>query len=170
MMVQKSCLHFNASSIQNVSNLPDEILSRITVVLGSEYAKDVISMHMIEGMGPKHRNVDLFIRTCAAHNNIVAMFIQGAEKCLCNGNFDVGMTLLRQLAYEDHLEAIYLLGTIYISTGPPLCDQGVQLLHAYFCWAVLDHGEYIGVVDSVRQITSHSNVKRHLILLNGNLR
>ena len=34
-------------------------------------------LDMIEGMGPKNLKADLFIRTCALHNNIEAMFRQG---------------------------------------------------------------------------------------------
>nr|KAJ0211040.1 hypothetical protein LSAT_V11C400176620 [Lactuca sativa] len=69
---------------------------------------------MIEGMRPKNLNADLFIRICALHNNI---------ECFYYDNFDLGLTLLRQVAYEDHLEAIYLLGMIYISRGPHQCDE-----------------------------------------------
>nr|KAJ0220367.1 hypothetical protein LSAT_V11C200067960 [Lactuca sativa] len=87
------------------------------------------SLHMIEGTGPKYLNANLFIRTCALHNNIEAMFSQGM--CFCNDNFDVRMTLLRQAANEDHFEAIYLLGMIYISRGPPQCDQDMYALYVH---------------------------------------
>nr|KAJ0226150.1 hypothetical protein LSAT_V11C100025830 [Lactuca sativa] len=43
---------------------------------------------------------------------------------------------------EDHLEAIYLLGMIYISRGPHQYDEGLQLRDAYFGWTVphdVDH-------------------------------
>nr|KAJ0212814.1 hypothetical protein LSAT_V11C400182260 [Lactuca sativa] len=104
---------------------------------------------MIEGMGPKHLNVDLFIRTCAMHNSIEAMFRQGAEECLRNGNFDVGMDLM-----------------IYISRGPPQCDQGLQLLDAYFGWTVPDHGEYTSVVDSARDLLKTFDVV-HILTTNN---
>ncbi|KAL7587457.1 hypothetical protein Lser_V15G39927 [Lactuca serriola] len=171
-------------------------------VLGSEFAKDIVSarlcskkmyegggdpqvyrtacIDMFEGMGTKNLKVDLFIRTCALHNNIEAMFRQGIDECFYYGNFDLGMTLLRQAADEVHLEAIYFLGMIYISRWPHQCDEGLQLLDAYFGWAVPDDGDYTSVVDSVPKsccgllmlfidlqgITSHSTVKNHVILLN----
>nr|KAJ0197274.1 hypothetical protein LSAT_V11C700371360 [Lactuca sativa] len=64
---------------------------------------------MFKGMGPKNMKVGLFIRTCALHNNIEAMFRQGilcVVSCFYYDNFDLGLTLLRQGANEDHLEAI----------------------------------------------------------------
>nr|KAJ0216826.1 hypothetical protein LSAT_V11C300136450 [Lactuca sativa] len=156
-MFLMSCRRFSSSTIQNVSNLPDdkttnehlnpqivegnisntrifhllddlpiEIFSRIIVIAGLESAKDSISrrlcvykilkfkedvcsggdpqvfrttsLHMIEVMGPKHPNVDLFIRTCAFHNNIEAMFRQGMVECFSNGNFEVGVPLLKEAA------------------------------------------------------------------------
>nr|KAJ0219948.1 hypothetical protein LSAT_V11C200063560 [Lactuca sativa] len=115
---------------------------------------------MFEGMGPKNLKVDLFIRTYALHNNIEAMFRQGI--CFYYDNFDLGMTLLRQAADEDHLEAIYLLGMIYISRGPHQCDEGLQLLDAYFGWAVPDDGEYTGVVDSAKELLQVVDVVHRL--------
>nr|KAJ0224372.1 hypothetical protein LSAT_V11C100027160 [Lactuca sativa] len=102
-------------------------------------------------MGPINLKVDLSICTCALHNDIEAMSRQGivcviSDECFYYGNFDLGLTLLRQAADEDHLEAIYLLGMIYISRGPHQCDEGLQLLDAYFGWALPDDGEYTGVV------------------------
>nr|KAJ0207370.1 hypothetical protein LSAT_V11C500282160 [Lactuca sativa] len=88
----------------------------------------------------------------ALHNNIEAMFRQGIVCCFYYVNFDLGMTLLRQAANEDHLEAIYLLGMIYISRGPHQCDEGLQLLDAYFGWAVLDDGEYTIVGYSAKEL------------------
>nr|KAJ0201157.1 hypothetical protein LSAT_V11C600312690 [Lactuca sativa] len=84
---------------------------------------------MFEGLGPKNLKADLFIRTCALHNDIEAI----------------------QAANEDHLEAIYLLGMIYISRGSHQCDAGLQLLDAYFGWAVQDEGEYTSIVDSAKE-------------------
>ncbi|CAI9261633.1 unnamed protein product [Lactuca saligna] len=103
-------------------------------------------INMFEGMGPKTLKADSFIHTCALHNNIEAMYRQGNY-----GNFDLGLTLLRK-ADEDHLEAIYLLGMIYISRGPHQCDEGLQLLDTYFGWAVPDDREYTGVVDSAKEL------------------
>ena len=37
----------------------------------------IACLDMIEGMGPKDLKDDLFIRTCALHNNIEAIFTQG---------------------------------------------------------------------------------------------
>nr|KAJ0201776.1 hypothetical protein LSAT_V11C600300800 [Lactuca sativa] len=103
-------------------------------------------------MGPKNQNDDSFIRTCALHNNIEALFRQGIDECFYYGNFDLGLSLLRQAANEDHLQAIYLLGMIYISRESHQCDEGLQLLDAYFGWAVSDDGEYTGVVDSAKEL------------------
>nr|KAJ0213101.1 hypothetical protein LSAT_V11C400189810 [Lactuca sativa] len=64
----------------------------------------------------------------------------------------LGLNLLRQAADEHPLEAIYLLGMIYISRGPHQCDEGLQLLDAYFGWAVPDDGEYTSVVDSAKEL------------------
>nr|KAJ0196407.1 hypothetical protein LSAT_V11C700342590 [Lactuca sativa] len=101
-------------------------------------------------MGHKNLKDDLFIHACALHNNIEAMFRKGivcvvSDECFYYGNFDLGMTFLRQATDEDHLEAIYFLGMIYISRGPHQCHEGLQLLDAYFGWAVTDDGEYTGV-------------------------
>nr|KAJ0195802.1 hypothetical protein LSAT_V11C700371350 [Lactuca sativa] len=41
---------------------------------------------------------------------------------------------------------------IYISRGPHQCDEGLQLLDAYFGWAVPDDREYMGVVDSAKEL------------------
>nr|KAJ0212822.1 hypothetical protein LSAT_V11C400191410 [Lactuca sativa] len=108
----------NTRSCCLLYDLPLEILSRIIVVLGCmKQGGDpqvfiTASLDMIEGMNTKYLNVDLFICTCALHNNIEAMFKQGMDEYFYNGNLDVGLTLLRQAADEDHLEAIYLLGMI----------------------------------------------------------
>nr|KAJ0197773.1 hypothetical protein LSAT_V11C700367750 [Lactuca sativa] len=88
-------------------------------------------------MGPKNLNVDSFICTCALHNNIEAMFRQG---------------ILYVISNEEHIEAIYLLGMIYISRGPHQCDQGLQLLDTYFGWVVPDDGEFTGVVNSDKEL------------------
>nr|KAJ0221772.1 hypothetical protein LSAT_V11C200073300 [Lactuca sativa] len=123
----------NTRSCRSLDDLPIEILSRMIVIVGSKYVKDIIST-----------------RLC-----LKKMYEVGGDpqdECFCNGNFDVGMTLLRQAANEDHFEAIYLIGMIYISRRPPQCDQGLQLLDAYFGWAVLNNGEYTGVVDSAKEL------------------
>nr|KAJ0214010.1 hypothetical protein LSAT_V11C400214800 [Lactuca sativa] len=104
---------------------------KMYVVGGDPQVFRIISLHMIEGMGPKHLNAELFICACAVHNNIEAMFRQGAEECLCNGNFDVGMTLLRKATDADQFEAIYFLGMIYISRGTPQYDQGMYGIYVY---------------------------------------
>nr|KAJ0198917.1 hypothetical protein LSAT_V11C600327120 [Lactuca sativa] len=115
---------------------------------------------IFEGMGPKNLKVDLFIRTCALHNNIEAIVID--DECFYYGNFDLGLTLLRQEADEDYLEAIYLFGMIYISRGPHQCDEGSQLLDAYFGWAVPDDREYTGVVDSAKELLRAIDVVHRL--------
>ncbi|CAI9297737.1 unnamed protein product [Lactuca saligna] len=61
-----------------------------------------------------------------------------------------GLTLLRQAVDEDHLEAIYLLGMIYISRGPHQCDE------------VPDDGEYTSVVDSVKELLRAIDVVHRL--------
>nr|KAJ0198191.1 hypothetical protein LSAT_V11C700362440 [Lactuca sativa] len=79
----------NTRSRHSLDDLPLEILSRIFVVLRSESAKDIMyeaggnpqvfrttCIDMFEGIGPKNLKADLFIRTCALHNNIEAMFRQ----------------------------------------------------------------------------------------------
>nr|KAJ0215915.1 hypothetical protein LSAT_V11C300137610 [Lactuca sativa] len=124
------------------------------------------SLHMIEGMGPKYLNADLFIRTCALHNNIEFVFRQGMDECFCNGNFEVGVALSKEAADGDHFEAICLLGMIYILRGPPQCDQGLQLLDAYFGWAVPDNGEYTGVVDSAKELLRTVDVV-HILTTNN---
>nr|KAJ0193533.1 hypothetical protein LSAT_V11C800441750 [Lactuca sativa] len=123
----------NTRSHLLLDDLPLELLSRIFVVL-SESAKDImyeaggdpqvyrsVCIDMFEGMDPKTLKAGSFIRTCALHNNIEAMYRQGIVcviSCFYYGNFDLGLTLLRKATDEDHLEAIYLLGMIYISRGP----------------------------------------------------
>ncbi|CAI9265874.1 unnamed protein product [Lactuca saligna] len=72
------------------------------------------------------------------------------DECFYYGNFDLGMTLLRQAVDEDHLEAIYLLGMIYISRGPHQCDE------------VPDDGEYTGVVDSAKELLRAVDVVHRL--------
>nr|KAJ0227306.1 hypothetical protein LSAT_V11C100045670 [Lactuca sativa] len=99
------------------------------------------------------------------------MFRQGivcvvSDECFYYGNFDLRMTLLRQVADEDHFEAIYLLGMIYISRGPHQCDEGLQLLDAYFGWVVLDDEEYIGVVDSAKELLWAVDVVHRLTMNN----
>nr|KAJ0213018.1 hypothetical protein LSAT_V11C400188180 [Lactuca sativa] len=165
----------NTRSRLSLDDLPLELLSVIFVVLGSESAKDIMyeaggdpevyrttCIDMFEGTGHKTLKVDSFIRTCALHNNNEAMYRQGIDECFCYGNFDLGLTLLRKAAYEDHLEAIYLLGMIYISRGPHQCDEGLQLLDAYFGWAVPDDGEYTGVVDSAKELLQAIDVVHRL--------
>nr|KAJ0209986.1 hypothetical protein LSAT_V11C400206300 [Lactuca sativa] len=105
---------------------------------------------MFEGMGPKNMKADLFIRTCALHNNIEAMFRQGIDECFYYDNFNLGLTLLRQVADEDHLEVIYLLGMIYISRGPHQCDE------------VPYDGEYTSVVDSAKELLRAVDVVHRL--------
>nr|KAJ0204235.1 hypothetical protein LSAT_V11C500259840 [Lactuca sativa] len=99
---------------------------------------------MFEGMGPKNLKADLFIRTCALHINIKAMFRQGI----------VCVVSLRQAADEDHLEAIYLLEMIYISRGPHQCGE------------VPDDGEYTGVVDSAKELLRTVDVFHRLTMNN----
>nr|KAJ0207366.1 hypothetical protein LSAT_V11C500243030 [Lactuca sativa] len=92
----------NIRSCHSLDDLPLELLSRIFVVLGSKSAKDIVSarfcsmkmyeaggdpqvyrttcIDMFAGMGPKNLKADLFIRTCALHNNIEPMFRQGIIK------------------------------------------------------------------------------------------
>ncbi|CAI9278459.1 unnamed protein product [Lactuca saligna] len=171
----------NTRSFRSLDDLPLELLSRISVVLGSESAKDIVlkdfggdpqvyrttCIDMFEGMGPKNLEANLFIRTCALHNNIEAMFRQGiicvvSDDCFYYDNFDFGMTLLRQATNEDHLEAIYLLGMIYISRGPHQRDKGLQLLDAYFGWVVSDDGECTGVVDRAKELLQAVDVVHRL--------
>nr|KAJ0202795.1 hypothetical protein LSAT_V11C500279350 [Lactuca sativa] len=154
----------NTRSCCSLDDLPLEILSRIFVVLGGGDPQvfRTACINMIEGMGPKNLNVDSFIRRCALHNNIEAMFRQGIDECFYYGNLDLGSSLLRQAANEDHLEAIYLLGMIYISRGPHQCDEGLQLLDAYFGWAVPDDGEYTGVVDNAKELLRAVDVVHRL--------
>nr|KAJ0223936.1 hypothetical protein LSAT_V11C200062240 [Lactuca sativa] len=99
----------------------------------------IACIDMFEGMGPKNLKVDYLY-----------------DECFYYGNFDLELTLLRQAADEDHLEAIYLLGMIYISRGlinvMKVCIYGLQLLDAYFGWVVPENGEYTGVVDSAKQL------------------
>nr|KAJ0188837.1 hypothetical protein LSAT_V11C900501680 [Lactuca sativa] len=178
----------NTRSRRSLDDLPLDILSRIFVVLGTESAKDIVSarlcskkmyeaggdpqvyrttcIDMFEGMGPKNLKVDLFICTCALHNNIESMFKQGVDECFYYGNFDLGLTLLRQAANEDHLEAIYLIGMIYISRGSHQCDEGLQLLDAYFGWAVPDDGEYTGVIDGAKELLWAVDVAHRLTMNN----
>ncbi|CAI9277008.1 unnamed protein product [Lactuca saligna] len=68
------------------------------------------------------------------------LFRNGLDECFDYHNFDLGLTLLRQAAYEDHLEAIYLLGMVYISRVHHQCDE------------VPNDGEYTGVVDSAKDL------------------
>nr|KAJ0218405.1 hypothetical protein LSAT_V11C300136950 [Lactuca sativa] len=186
----------NSRSRLSLDDLPLELLSRIFVVLGSESAKDIVSMYearddpqvyritcidMFEGMGPKTLKADSFIRTSALHYKIEAicyililLFCQQHE-CFYYGNFDLGLTLLRKAADEDHLEAIYLLGMIYISRGPHHCDEGMyiwylQLLDAYFGWEVPDDGEYMGVVDSAKELLRAIDVVHRLTTNNITLK
>ncbi|CAI9288967.1 unnamed protein product [Lactuca saligna] len=114
---------------------------------------------MFEGMGPKNLKADLLIRICALHNNIEAMFRQGIDECFYYDNFDLELTLLRQAADEDHHEAIYLLGMIYISRGHHQC---LQLLDVYFGWAVPGDGEYMSVVDSAKALLRAVDVVHRL--------
>nr|KAJ0185255.1 hypothetical protein LSAT_V11C900483000 [Lactuca sativa] len=127
----------NTRSRRSFDDLPLKLLSLIFVVLGSKKMYEAggdpkvyrtTCVDMFEGMGPKNLKAELFMRTCELHNNIEAMFRQGivcVVSCFYYGHFDLGMTLLRQAADEDHLEEIYLLGMIYISRGPHHCDEVV---------------------------------------------
>nr|KAJ0221637.1 hypothetical protein LSAT_V11C200066310 [Lactuca sativa] len=64
---------------------------------------------MFEGMSPKNMKADLFIRTCALIITLKPCLDKELyDECFYYGNFDLEMTLLRQAADEDHLEAIYL--------------------------------------------------------------
>nr|KAJ0212167.1 hypothetical protein LSAT_V11C400185170 [Lactuca sativa] len=123
----------NIRSPLSLDDLSLELLSRIFVVLGSKKIYEAVGdpqvhrttcIDMFEGMSPKTLKVDSFICTCALHNNIESMYRQGIDECFYYGNFDLGLTLLRNAANEDHLEAIYLLRMIYISRGPHQCDEG----------------------------------------------
>nr|KAJ0214268.1 hypothetical protein LSAT_V11C400185720 [Lactuca sativa] len=83
----------NTICCSSLDDLPVEILTRIVVMLGLEFEKDIIytmyvaweesevfkeaSLHMFEGMGPKDLNVDVFIHKWAAHKNVDAMYRQG---------------------------------------------------------------------------------------------
>nr|KAJ0227577.1 hypothetical protein LSAT_V11C100042170 [Lactuca sativa] len=89
----------NTTCFSSLDDLPVEILTRIIVILGSESAKDIIST-----------------RIC----------LKKDEDCFCNDNFDFGMSLLGEAGDEDRLEAIYLLGMIRISRGPPKSDEGMN--------------------------------------------
>ncbi|CAI9289375.1 unnamed protein product [Lactuca saligna] len=51
---------------------------------------------------------------------------------------------------EDHLEAIYFLGMIYISRGPHQCDE------------FPDNGEYTGVVDGAKELLQAVDVVHRL--------
>nr|KAJ0193749.1 hypothetical protein LSAT_V11C800411030 [Lactuca sativa] len=62
--------------------------------------------------------------------------------------------------YDDHLEAIYLHGMIYLSRGPH--QYGIQLLDAYFGWAIPVDGEYTGVVDSAKEMLRAVDVVHRL--------
>nr|KAJ0207280.1 hypothetical protein LSAT_V11C500261090 [Lactuca sativa] len=88
------------------------------------------------------------------------------DECFYYGNFDLGLSLLRQAANEDHLEAIYLLGMIYISREPHHCDEGLQVLDAYFGWVVPDDGEYMGVVYSSKELLRAIDVVHRLTMNN----
>nr|KAJ0218283.1 hypothetical protein LSAT_V11C300154370 [Lactuca sativa] len=158
-----------------LDDLPLEILSQIFALLGSKKIYEAggdsqvfttTCIDMIEGMGPKYLNDHSFIRTCALLNNIVVMFRQGIACCFYYGNFVLRLSLLRQAANEDHIEAIYLLGMIYISRGPHQCDEGLQLLDADFGWAIPDDGEYTGVVDSAKELLWAVDVVHRLITNN----
>nr|KAJ0221340.1 hypothetical protein LSAT_V11C200065060 [Lactuca sativa] len=117
---------------------------------------------MFEDMGPKNLKTGLFIRTCAMHKIICVV----SDECFYYDNFDLGLTLLRQAADEYLFEAIYFLGMIYISKGPHQCDEGLQLLDAYFGWAVPNDGEYTGVVDSAKELLRAIDVVHRLTMKN----
>nr|KAJ0224426.1 hypothetical protein LSAT_V11C100003910 [Lactuca sativa] len=67
------------TSCRSLDDLPIEILSRVNVIVGGGDPQvfRTASLHMTEGIGPNYLNADLFIRTCALHINIEAMFRQG---------------------------------------------------------------------------------------------
>nr|KAJ0216714.1 hypothetical protein LSAT_V11C300138970 [Lactuca sativa] len=152
MMVLMSCRRLSASTIQNVFNLldgktddehinpqivdrmsntrscsslddlPIEILSRIIVLCGSESAKDIISTIICsKKMYTVGCDPQLF-RTTSTY------MIEGVSPKHLNDDL-----FIHRCAVHNNIEAIF--------------RQGV-LLDAYFGWAVLDHGEYIGVVDN----------------------
>nr|KAJ0191970.1 hypothetical protein LSAT_V11C800436050 [Lactuca sativa] len=127
----------NTRSRLSLDDLPLELLSRIFVVLGSESAKHIVSARLW-GDPQVYRTacIDIF---------------EG-----------MGLTLLRKAADEDHLEAIYLHGMIYISRVSHQCDEGLQLLDAYFGWAFSDDGEYWGVVDSAKELLRAIDVVHRL--------
>nr|KAJ0192872.1 hypothetical protein LSAT_V11C800418290 [Lactuca sativa] len=126
----------NTRSCSSLDDLPIEILSRIILMLGSK------KMYAVRGDPQVFRTASLHMIKGIVHNNIDAMFLDKE----------------REAAYEDHFEAICLLAMIYIPRGSPQCDQGLQLLDAYFGWAVPGHGEYIGVIDSARDLLNTFDV------------
>nr|KAJ0186560.1 hypothetical protein LSAT_V11C900491870 [Lactuca sativa] len=125
----------NTRCCSSLDDLPIEILTQIIVMLGSKkmYAAeeecDVFkqaSLDMFEGMDPKDLKDDVFTHKCATHKNVEAIVISlniGVEECFGKGNFDLEMSLLGDAGDKDHLEAIYFLGMIRISRGPPRCDE-----------------------------------------------
>nr|KAJ0192333.1 hypothetical protein LSAT_V11C800438950 [Lactuca sativa] len=72
------------------------------------------------------------------------------DECFYYGNFDLGLSLLRQVANEDHLETIYILGMICISRRSHQCDE------------VPDDGEYTGIVDSAKELLRAIDVVHRL--------
>nr|KAJ0213390.1 hypothetical protein LSAT_V11C400181490 [Lactuca sativa] len=61
-------------------------------------------------------------------------------ECFYMDNFDLGMSLLRDVGDTYHLEEIDLLGMIRVSRWPPGCDERKQLLDEHIGWC----GPYIG--------------------------
>nr|KAJ0205569.1 hypothetical protein LSAT_V11C500261310 [Lactuca sativa] len=135
----------NTACCGSWDDLPIELLSRIIVISKKIYVVGgdhevfrTTSLDMIEGMSPKHRNSVVFIRICAKHNNIEAIYRQGVA------------------VDEYHLEAIYLIGMIYISRGPPQCDEDLQLLVGYFGREFNDYGDFLMNVDVVHKLTTNN--------------
>nr|KAJ0204223.1 hypothetical protein LSAT_V11C500255190 [Lactuca sativa] len=119
---------------------------------------------MFEGMSPKNLKADIFICTCALHNNIEA----------------------RQAVDEDHLKVIYLDGMIYNSRGLHQCDEVVlcciifTVVYNYlmpiwakqfrmmgstrvFLIAPKSCSGLLTLFIDLQRITSHSNVKIHSV-------
>nr|KAJ0197269.1 hypothetical protein LSAT_V11C700367820 [Lactuca sativa] len=118
----------NTRSCCSLNDIPIENLIQIIVIVGSESAKDIISTRLWSKKMHEAGGDPQVFRTTSLH-------------------------IIEGIADEDHFEAIYLLGMIYISRGPPQCNQGLQLLDAYFGWAVLNNGDYTGVVDSAKELS-----------------
>ncbi|CAI9293090.1 unnamed protein product [Lactuca saligna] len=124
-------------------------------------------MVMAKGRHRKQEVLDMLNNACRkAKAKLTLRATYSKDECFYYGNSDLGLTLLRQAAHEDHLEAIYLLGIIYISRGLHQCDEGLQLLDAYFGLAIPDEGEYTGVVDGAKELLRDIDVVHRLTTTN----